>query len=239
MAWNEHPNVITGQVWSASDQMTYVAGNLQTLFVYQAKGDLAVASSGTELARVAVGSNGTIWVADSSEAAGVRAGQLPIDLPISSALLPISGVTPAGISQTESSASSPKPNWFRASFGSSANSWLMWKKALPSEMGATPKFRVHGYMNTATSGNIGFGVRIAALGDGDAGVTAKAFANANTGSEAVPGTAGTKFVLDIDLGNLDSWQKDDEVIIGLYRNTSVGSNASGICYVTHCQVIYG
>lgn len=55
----------------------------------------------------------------------------------------------------------------------------------------------------------------------------------------VPGSSKTKFVLDISLSNLDSWAKDDEVIIGLYRDTSVGSNVSGVCYVTHCQIVYG
>ena len=39
--YNAHPTVITGQIWAASDQMTYVAGNFQTLFVYTTKGDIA------------------------------------------------------------------------------------------------------------------------------------------------------------------------------------------------------
>jgi len=239
MAYNAHPAVITGQIWAASDQMTYVAGNFQTLFVYTTKGDIAVAKDNDELVRVGVGTDGQMWIFDSAETGGVRAGQLPIDLFLSAALLPISGITAAGISQAESSASSPKPNFLRAGFGSSSDSWLMWKKALPSLFGSAPKLRIHGYMDTATSGNIGFGVRIAALSDGDTSVDAKAFGTTNTGNEAVPGSAKTKFVLDISLSNVDSWAKDDEVIIGLYRDTSVGSNASGICYVTHVQLIYG
>lgn len=239
MAYNAHPAVVTGQIWSASDQMTYVAGNFQTLFVYTTKGDIAVAKDNDELVRVGVGEDGQFWVFDAAQTAGVRAGQLPIDLPIVSAYLPISGITAAGISQSESSASSPKPNHHRAGFGSSADSWIMWKKVLPSLMGSSPVLRIHGYMNTATSGVIGFGVRIAAMSDGDASIDAKAFGTANTGSETVPANAKTKFVLDIALSNLDSWAKDDEVIIGLYRDTSVGSNASGICYVTHCQIVYG
>lgn len=239
MAYNAHPVVITGQIWSASDQNTYVAGNFQTLFPYTTKGDIAVAKDNDELLRVAIGTDGQIWIADSGETSGVRAGQLPIDLPIVSAILPISGITAAGISQTESSASSPKPNHYRASFADSADSWLIWQRVLPSLMGSSPKVRIHGYMDTATSGVIGFGVRIAALSDGDASVDAKAFAAANTGSETVPANAKTKFVLDIDLSNLDSWAKDDEVIIGLYRDTAVGSNASGICYVTRAQIVHG
>jgi hypothetical protein len=239
MAYNAHPTVITGQIWAASDQNVYVAGNFQTLFVYTTKGDIAVCKDSDELVRVAIGTDGTLWIADSAQTAGVRAGQLPIELPLVSAIFPISGVTGAGLSQHESSASSPKPNQHRASFVSTSDTWLMWKKVLPSLMGSAPVLRVHGYMDTATSGVIGFGVQVAAMTDGDLSIDAKAFGTTNLGSETVPANSKTKFVLDIALTNLDSWAKDDEVIIGLYRNTAVGSNASGICYVTHAQIIYG
>lgn len=237
--YTAHPTVITGQIWAASDQMTYVAGNLQALFVYTTKGDIAVAKAANELARVAIGSDGTLWVADSAQTAGVRAGQLPIDLPLSSCIFPISGVTAAGLAQHESSAGSPKPNRMRASFVDSSDTWIMLEKVLPSLMGASPVLRIHGYMESATSGNIGFGVQIAAMSDGDASIDAKAFGSTNIAHEAVPGTAKTKFVLDIPLTNLDSWAKDDEVIIGLYRNTAVASNASGIAWVTRAQIVYG
>src|SRR3990172_3500245 len=105
--YNAHPTVVTGQIWSASDQMTYVAGNFQAIYVYTTKGDLAVAKDNDELVRVAIGSDGTLWVADSAQTGGVRAGQLPIDLPLSACIFPISGVTAAGLAQHESSASSP------------------------------------------------------------------------------------------------------------------------------------
>lgn len=239
MAYVAHPTVITGQIWAASDQMTYVAGNFQAIFVYTTKGDIAVCKDGDELSRVAVGSDGTVWVADSAQTAGVRAGQLPIDLPLVSAIFPISGITAAALSQYESSASSPKPNLHRASFVSTSDTWLMWKRVLPSLMGASPVLRIHGYMDTATSGNIGFGARLAAMSDADASMDAKAFGSANTANEAVPANAKTKFVLDIPLTNVDSWAKDDEVVIGLYRDTAVGSNATGVCYVTHVQIVYG
>lgn len=239
MAYTAHPTVITGQIWSASDQMTYVAGNLQTLFPYTTKGDLAVAKDNDELLRVGVGSDGTLFVADSSQTAGMRAGQLPIDLPLSSCLFPISGITAAGIAQHESSASSPKPNRLRASFVDSSDTWLMWEKILLSLMGAAPVLRIHGYMDSATTGNIGFGAQLAAMSDGDASIDAKAFGSTNIAHEAVPGVAKTKFVLDIPLTNLDSWAKDDEVVLGLYRNTAVASNASGIAWVTRAQIVYG
>jgi hypothetical protein len=237
--YTAHPTVITGQIWAASDQMTYVAGNLQALFVYTTKGDIAVAKSASELSRVAIGSDGTLWVADSSQTAGVRAGQLPIRLPISSVIFPISGITAAGMRQMEGSGADPKPNFLELSFVSTSDTWAMWKTILPSLFGASPVLRIHGYMDSATSGNIGFGVRLAALSDGDGTVEAKVFGTTNIANEAVPGTAKTKFVLDIPLTNTDSMAKDDELMLGLYRNTAVGSNASGICYVTDVQIVYG
>lgn len=239
MAYNAHPTVVTGQIWAASDQNTYVAGNFQTIFVYTTKGDIAVAKDSDELVRVAIGSDGTIWVADSAETGGVRAGQLPMRLSLVSAILPISGVTAAGLQQHESSASSPKPNQMRGSFVSTSDTWLMWKITLPSLFGSSPKLRICGYMDSATSGVIGFGVQLAAMSDSDASIDAKAFGTTNLGSETVPGSSKTKFVLDISLSNVDSWAKDDEVIVGLYRNTAVGSNASGICYVTDVELRYG
>lgn len=239
MAYNAHPTVVTGQIWAASDQMTYVAGNFQTLFPYTTKGDIAVAKDNDELLRVGVGSDGTLFVADSGQTAGLRAGQLPIRLPLASVIFPISGITAAGLQQFETSASSPKPNLHRASFVSTSDTWLMWKQVLPSLMGSSPVLRIHGYMDTATSGTIGFGVRIAAMSDGDLSMDAKAFGSANAGSETVPANSKTKFILDIPLTNLDTWAKDDEIVIGLYRDTSVGGNASGVCYVTDVQIVYG
>lgn len=49
MAWNAHPTVVTGQTWSASDQNTYVKGNLDTLFPYTAALQVAYSTSTASL----------------------------------------------------------------------------------------------------------------------------------------------------------------------------------------------
>lgn len=153
-----------------------------------------------------------------------------------SAIFPITD-TSATLQQSESTATAPKPNWLELGFNSPADSNIHWRRVLPANIGSTATLRIHGYMYSATTGNIGFGVRIAALSDGDASVAAKAFASTNTASQAVPGAAKTKFVLDIPLTNKDNWAGGDEVIIDLYRNTAVSSNATGYCMVTMAQLI--
>lgn len=158
-------------------------------------------------------------------------------LTVESAIFPKTDSS-ATIRQTESSTGSPKPNWLELVFPNSSDSNIHWKRVLPTTIGSTAILRVHGYMESATSGNIGFGVRIAAISDGDANIDAKAFASTNTGSEAVPASAKTKFVLDITLTNKDSWSGGDEVIIDLYRNTAVASNATGNCIVTKAQLLF-
>lgn len=49
MAWNTHPTVNDGDGWSASDQNTYVKGNLDTLFPYSAAQQVAYSTSTTSL----------------------------------------------------------------------------------------------------------------------------------------------------------------------------------------------
>lgn len=153
-----------------------------------------------------------------------------------SAIFPITD-TSAGLQQRESSASSPKANWLELSFPSTSDAYINWRRILPSSIGATATLRLYGYMATATTGNIGFGVRLGAISSGDSGVTSKAFATTNLGSQAVPAVAGTAFTLDITISNQDSMTGDDEVVIALYRNTAVASNASGICYITNAKLI--
>jgi hypothetical protein len=51
MSWNTHPTVVVGQTWSASDENTYVKGNLDTLFPYTAAQQVAYSTSSTTLSK--------------------------------------------------------------------------------------------------------------------------------------------------------------------------------------------
>jgi hypothetical protein len=159
-------------------------------------------------------------------------------LTIESAIFPLTTGVAASVQQIGSSAAFPSPNWLEAIFPSTADAHLQWKRVLPGTLGSVAVVRVHGYMVTGTSGNIGFGVQIAAVSDGDATLNSKAFDATNLANETVPATVWTKFVLDITLTNKDGWAADDEILIDLYRNTAVGSNAAGNCMVTLAQLLF-
>jgi len=56
MAWTTHPTVVVGQTWSASDQNTYVKGNLDTLWPYTAAQQVAYSTSTTTVNKASAGS---------------------------------------------------------------------------------------------------------------------------------------------------------------------------------------
>lgn len=51
MAWSTHPTIVTGQAWTATDQNTYVKGNLDTLFPYNGTNQVAYSTSSTSLTK--------------------------------------------------------------------------------------------------------------------------------------------------------------------------------------------
>lgn len=77
MAWNTHPTVVVGQTWSASDENTYVKGNLDTLFPYTAANQLAYSNSTNSLATIS--STAAFLVVRSNSAnSGIEFGMPPI-----------------------------------------------------------------------------------------------------------------------------------------------------------------
>jgi len=236
-----HPTVVTGQSWSASDQNTYVKGNFDELQAgFSVKGDIGVAVSATELSKVSAGDDGQILVYDDGESSGVRVGQYPISLSVGSMILPSTGGTACAVQLVNSTdTSAPVAHWFEALFDDTQTERAMWTRALPSLMGSAAILRVHGFMPTATAGNIGFQARFAAKSSGDQNMRAKVFGGANSASQAVPGTSKTKFVLDITITDTNNWAKDDEVIINLSRDIGIDGNAAGNCVVTFAQLLFG
>lgn len=153
-----------------------------------------------------------------------------IDLSISRAIPPLSTITPAAIEQIESSGAS-KPNNIQARFDASADEGLMWQFTLPATYSGTMTIKVLYYMASATAGNVCFAAQVSAKGDGDSGMTARVFDTANTETQAVPGTAGTLKVLEIELTNDDSMAAGDSVILLLYRDVDPNDTAAGDCVV--------
>lgn len=76
MAYTAVPTKNTGDTWTASDHNTYLRDNMAAMppDVFAAKGDLFAATGADAGARLAVGTNGQVLVADSSQATGLRWG---------------------------------------------------------------------------------------------------------------------------------------------------------------------
>jgi len=55
MAYSVHPSVVPGDTWTASNQMTYVAGNFTAIWVGTTAGDMDFYSSATVKQRLAIG----------------------------------------------------------------------------------------------------------------------------------------------------------------------------------------
>lgn len=79
MAYNPVPTVTTGDLWTASNHNTYIRDNFAAGVpdIFEAKGDIAVASGANAAGRLPVGSNGQILMADSSRTLGVKWGSMP------------------------------------------------------------------------------------------------------------------------------------------------------------------
>jgi len=72
MAWTSPRTWVVGETVTAALMNTHVRDNLNALMVVTTKGDLTVGTASVTLARLAVGSNGAVLVADSAATPGVR-----------------------------------------------------------------------------------------------------------------------------------------------------------------------
>lgn len=77
MAWSTHPSVVTGQTWSASDENTYVKGNLDTLWPYTAALQVAYSTSATTLNK-ATASAALSVLRSNSDNTAIEFGALPV-----------------------------------------------------------------------------------------------------------------------------------------------------------------
>ena len=59
MAYTPHPTVVPGDTWTASNQNTYIKGNLEAIWVGTTGGDMDYYTSSTVKNRLAIGANGT------------------------------------------------------------------------------------------------------------------------------------------------------------------------------------
>lgn len=152
-----------------------------------------------------------------------------MQLPLGAALLPLSGVASMEISQIESTAGDPKPNYRIAAADAGTDEWLQWEFTVPAIYASDPMLKFLFYSAGAIAGDAGFSAHVACISAGDAGVAAKAYDAINlSGAIAVPGVAGTETLGSITLTNDDSMAAGDDCNIGLFRDVSEDSVAGDL-----------
>lgn len=166
-----------------------------------------------------------------------------ISLTPGSALFPdgSTGNEAAGLVVTKASGSAPNVFVITLRYDASTNQRAMWQFTMPNNYASGPTLTVHGWADTATSGNVLASGRMAAWTPGDtAAVPAHTFAAANNSSAtAVPGTNGYPFSVSITLTNADSVAAGDSVVVYLERLASDGSDtAAGYWLVSDVDFSY-
>lgn len=149
---------------------------------------------------------------------------MPAEVNIDSMEPPLSGLQAAAYSVGQSSgAGTIKPQFGMLSFDDSTDEGRMRRFRMPLIGNGDNSIYLHygGYMAGAnTSKTICIAVQLAAVSPGDASMTAKVFAAANSKVKTVPDAAGTYFEDSIELAIDDSVAVGDWVCMVVYRDVS-------------------
>lgn len=149
--------------------------------------------------------------------------------PRSSGEVAVSGLQAAAYSIVQSSgAGTIKPQFPILAFDKDTDEGRIWSFTIPRLYGTT--ITVQGaFYTTVTTGTVVFSAQLAAISDGDAGVTAKVFAAANSSAAVtVPGTAGNEENFSITMTNADSAVADDRCMLAFFRDVSEDTAAADI-----------
>ena len=163
-----------------------------------------------------------------------------IDLPITGAIVPLSGVTGASLELTESTgAGTLKPMFYTLRFDDTTLEARMWVIKMPRLYGGTPTLKGSYKMQSAnTSEAVYLKCRFAAVSDGD-NYNAKIFDDINVLEESVPDTLGESDDFEITITNDDSIAADDWLCITFYRAcTDPLDTASGDFMLTSLALHY-
>ena len=143
--------------------------------------------------------------------------------------VPASGIVGAAFEIAESSDSgTAKPLIEQLLFDDTTDEGRIWSFRMPRQYGGNPVLVGSYKMAGANvSKTVGLVAQLAAVSDGDAAHSAKAYAAANASTEAVPDDADTSDEFSITLTNDDSVTANDWVSLILYRDVDASDDASG------------
>jgi hypothetical protein len=137
-----------------------------------------------------------------------------------------SNLAPA-MSRVKSSGSAPGAYFMQLAFDAGQTEWACWTFRMPANYASAPVAKIQFKMASATSGNVVWDVRVAAVTPGDStDVDAKVFGSANTATQAVGGTAGYMTEASVTLTNADSVAAGDWVTIYVARAGADGSDTA-------------
>jgi hypothetical protein len=106
------------------------------------------------------------------------------------------------------------------------NEYAIWQFRMPDTYSSGLSAKLNWSMASATAGSVTWSVEVFALSPGDAAdANTPSFDTANTGTTAVPGTAGYVGTTSISLANADSVAAGDFVQIKLTRTDAVSGDA--------------
>lgn len=119
-------------------------------------------------------------------------------------------------------------------FDAATDETAYWTFAAPQGLTGTITVVISYIMASATSGSVYFQAALEAVTDGDATDldAGTSFDTANSGSGAVPGTAGYLDQISITMTNADSLSAADYARLSVNRDAdNAGDTATGDCYV--------
>lgn len=119
-------------------------------------------------------------------------------------------------------------------FDAATDETAYWTFAAPQGLTGTITVVISYIMASATSGSVYFQAALEAVTDGDATDldAGTSFDTANSGSGAVPGTAGYLDQISITMTNADSLAAADYARLSVNRDAdNAGDTATGDCYV--------
>lgn len=127
-------------------------------------------------------------------------------------------------------------------FDAAADEAAFWRFQAVNYGSGNVTVRVEWYADTASTGDVIWGVQLAAItpNSDTQDVETKALATANTATDTHLGTTGQRLhFIDVTVSNLDSLANNDAVWLRLYRDAdAAGDTMSGDAIVTGVTVSY-